>query len=288
MTSALSHAAPPFVARRAAPYAVTVPHRSFAFGSDKLRRASFQDLPPPTFSRTTLRRQSLAQSQPHYMDHAEFQRSRQPFPAPIVSKLPLSHRALSPASMMEQLRAEELHRVQTRYPSHRDKFQAGDRVCVTKYISLNDKTKVERVVGLVVSRHGGTGINARFTVRNVKLEESFELQFPLWSPFIVRIDVIEKGPRRHERRKILYMRERDRTEYETQLREALPKTAHGHRTLVKGSPMFVQREKELNDQKRREKDLQRHQRDAQTRTAQQQQDSSNTATPSGSSDTNKT
>lgn len=235
--------------------------RSFALYSPKKPRLTFEGLPTPKFSRVTLKRQALAQSKPFYMDRVEFQRSRCPFPAPIVSKLPLTHRALSPASMMQQLRHEELQRIKTTYPSHRDKFQTGDRICVTKYVAMSDPTKVERVSGIVMSRHGGTGINARFTLRNVKLEETFELQLPLWSPFIVRIDVLERGPRRYERRKMSFLRNRDRTHYETVLREVLPKTAAGKRTLLKGSPIALQMEKEANAANKLEKERQRHARE---------------------------
>lgn len=235
--------------------------RNFAMYSPKKPRLAFEGLPTPKFSRLTIKRQALAQSKPYYMDKDEFQRSRCPFPAPVVSKLPLTHRALSPASIMQQLQHEELHRVKATHPSHRDKFQTGDRICVTKYISLSDKTKIERVNGLVMSRHGGQGINARFTVRNVKLDETFELQMPLWSPFIVRIDVLERGPRRYERRKQHFMRQRERSHYETVLREVLPKNAAGKRSFLKGSPMAIQMEKEANLANKREKERQRHDRE---------------------------
>ena len=238
--------------------------------SDKLRRSPVYDhLPAPTFSPKTLRKQRLARLSPHYMSHEEYQRCRRPFPAPVVTKLPLSHRAPSIHSLRQQLEREEQARILTHYPSHRDTFYTGDRICVTKYVSLSDKQKVERVTGLVIARHGGSGINAMFTIRNVKLEEAYELQFPLFSPFIVRIDVLErrKGRSGVGRAKMYHVRERDRKEYETVLKDVLPKTADGVRVYAKGSPMALRLEKEKNDKRRMEKEQQRQDR----QTAQQVQ-----------------
>ena len=228
--------------------------------SDKLRRSPvYEHLPPPTFSPKTLRKQHLARLSPHYMSHEEYQRCRRPFPAPILTKLPLSHRAPSLHTLRHTLQLEEQHRISTHYPSHRDTFHTGDRICVTKYVALSDRQKVERVTGLVVSRHGGAGVNAMFTVRNVKLEEAYEIQFPLWSPFIVRIDVLErrKGRSGVGRAKMYHVRDRDRKEYETVLKDVLPKTADGVRVYAKGSPMALRMEKEKNEKKRREKEQQR-------------------------------
>ena len=195
------------------------------------------------------------------MSHEEFQRCRQPFPYPVVSKLPLTHRALSPASLLQQLQREEQARLMRTYPSHRDAFKTGDRICLTKYISLADKAKVERIFGLVIARHGGSGLNAMFTLRNAKLDEAFELQFPLWSPFIVRIDLLEPSSFRHDRQKMYWIRDRDRREWETHLTEVLPKTAEQKRTLLKGSPMYQAMERRNMQAKRRAKEEAKRERD---------------------------
>ena len=222
--------------------------------SDQLRRSqTYKDLPPASFSPKTLRRQAIARASPHYMSHEEFQRCRQPFPAPVVSKLPLSHRALSPASLLQQLEREELSRMIADFPSHRDDFRAGDRVCVTKYISLSDKSRVDRVFGIVIARRGGTGLSASFTLRNLKLDEAFELQLPLWSPFIVRIDLLERSHMRHKKSKLYWLRQRDRKEWETHLHELLPKTAQQKRVILRGSPMFEHEERRKMEDNRRVK-----------------------------------
>ena len=244
--------------------------RCFSMSSDKLRRSrKYEHIPAPTFSLKTLRKQRLARLTPHYMSHEEYQRCRRPFPAPVVTKLPLSHRAPSVHSLRQQLEREEQARILTSYPSHRDSFHTGDRVCVTKYVSLSDRQKVERVTGLVIARNGGRGLNAMFTVRNVKLEEAYEIQFPLYSPFIVRIDVLErrKGRSGVGRAKIFHVRDRDRREYETVLTDVLPKTADGVRVYAKGSVMALRLEKEKNEKRRKEKEQQRQDR----QTAQQVQ-----------------
>ena len=238
--------------------------------ADKLRRSpNYEHVPEPTFSFKTLRKQRLARLSPHYMSHEEFQRCRRPFPAPVVTKLPLSHRAPSVHALRQQLEREEQARILTTYPSHRDAFHTGDRICVTKYVSLSDRQKVERVTGLVIARNGGKGVNAMFTIRNVKLEEAYEIQYPLYSPFIVRIDVLErrKGRSGVGRAKIFHVRDRDRREYETTLSEVLPKTAEGVRVYAKGSVMALRLEKEKNERKRMEKEQQRQERE----TAQQVQ-----------------
>jgi len=217
--------------------------------ADKLRRSpGYTHLPPPLFSRITLRRNALKKASPWYMSHAEYQRARRPFPAPVVSKLPLSHRSLSPYTLINLLQHQEKQRILVEYPSHRDRFVTGDRICVTKYISLSDKTKVERVYGFVIARHGGKSLNASFTIRNIKLGEAYEIQYPLYSPFIIRIDLLTKGPhnKRHgqSRAKMYEMRYRDKKEYETFLTDPLPKTAEGRRQYPKGSPEAAKQEKQ--------------------------------------------
>ncbi len=93
-------------------------------------------------------------------------------------------------------------------------FKAGDKILITKYISLQ-REKFEEIMvssatpipllsphsrsflliccapqGLVIARHGQTGLNATFTIRNRVMGEGYEMTFPLFSPFIKKIEVL--------------------------------------------------------------------------------------------------
>ena len=117
---------------------------------------------------------------------------------------------------MRALRAAEVARLKSDPARHIDDFKAGDKIVVTKYISLNDRTKFERIAGLCLARHRGTRLSASFLMRSHKLGEDYEMQFPLWSPFIAQIHRVEEG-KQHFRQKMYYLRDRPRSGWEVKI-----------------------------------------------------------------------
>ena len=82
-------------------------------------------------------------------------------------------------------------------------FIAGDTVKVFVRIREGEKERLQAFQGVVISRHNGT-INATFTVRKVSGGIGVERVFPLHSPSIDRIEVVNRGKVR--RSKIYYLR----------------------------------------------------------------------------------
>lgn len=82
-------------------------------------------------------------------------------------------------------------------------FAAGDTVKVYVKITEGEKERIQAFQGVVISKRGG-GANATFTVRKVSYGIGVERIFPLHSPVIDRIEVINHG--RVRRSKIYYLR----------------------------------------------------------------------------------
>jgi ribosomal protein L19 len=174
-----------------------------------------------TFTKATLRRQALAQSNPWYISHhalVRIRRSPLASGAPIESRLPHELREHMPEFEMRKLRHLEASILASDPQRYICPFNPGDRIVVTKYISLNDRSKFERVAGLVLARSRGDRLTASFLMRCHKLGEDYELRIPLWSPFIARIDMVQANPEgRNRRRKQYLLREGQRPSWETKL-----------------------------------------------------------------------
>jgi len=113
---------------------------------------------------------------------------------------------------MKQLRAEERDRLMAKYPKKIENFRPGDKVAVTQTSSLS-KEKLEVFRGMVISRDGKPmNYSASFRVIFRRLGETFEMSWPLWCPFLKRVDVIEKGTR--TRKKLHFIRDRPPEYYE--------------------------------------------------------------------------
>ena len=85
-------------------------------------------------------------------------------------------------------------------------FSPGDTLRVGYRVSEGSRSRVQNYEGVVISRKGGMGIGASFTVRKVSFGEGVERVFPLHSPNIDKITVIRRGKVR--RAKLYYLRER--------------------------------------------------------------------------------
>ena len=82
-------------------------------------------------------------------------------------------------------------------------FRSGDTVQVHFKISEGDKERIQVFEGLVIKRQQG-GANSTFTVRKISYGVGVERIFPLYSPKIDKIKVLEKGKVR--RAKLYYLR----------------------------------------------------------------------------------
>lgn len=127
------------------------------------------------------------------------------------AKLPLAQRPAGPAYLLKQLRVAEMQRVAKQYPRDFDAFRAGDKVAVTQRLSLH-QDRLETVNGMVVWVRGKGGFDSSFSILTLNLDEKFQLIWPLWSPFLAKVTLLEKGP--YSRRKLNFILDQPREFYE--------------------------------------------------------------------------
>ena len=84
-------------------------------------------------------------------------------------------------------------------------FNVGDTVKVHCRVVEGGKERIQIFEGLVIAR-AGSGVNAGFTVRKISYGEGVERVFPVHTPRIAKIEVINKGKVR--RAKLHYLRKR--------------------------------------------------------------------------------
>ncbi len=82
-------------------------------------------------------------------------------------------------------------------------FQAGDTVRVYVKVKEGEKTRIQPFEGVVIKRRAG-GERSSFTVRKIASGVGVERVFPIFSPVIDRIMVIQRGEVR--RAKLFYLR----------------------------------------------------------------------------------
>ncbi len=101
---------------------------------------------------------------------------------------------------------EDISRAQMKPADQVPKFNVGDTVRVHFRIVEGEKERVQVYEGVVISRSGGEGHAAKFTVRRVAFNEGVERVFPLHSPRVERVEVTREGTVR--RAKLYYLRSR--------------------------------------------------------------------------------
>lgn len=84
-------------------------------------------------------------------------------------------------------------------------FKAGDTVTVHYKIKEGAKERIQQYQGVVLQRRGH-GVSETFTVRKISNNIGVERIFPVFSPFIDKIEINKKGVVRRAR--IFYLRER--------------------------------------------------------------------------------
>ena len=84
-------------------------------------------------------------------------------------------------------------------------FKAGDTVNVHYRVREGEKERIQQYQGVVINERG-SGSNKTFIVRKMSGNVGVERIFPLYSPFIAKIEVKKRGKVR--RSKLFYLRER--------------------------------------------------------------------------------
>ena len=82
-------------------------------------------------------------------------------------------------------------------------FQPGDTVRVDYKVTEGNRTRVQGFEGVVIAMNGG-GSRKSFTVRKVAFNEGVERIFPINTPLIDKVTVLERGKVR--RAKLYYLR----------------------------------------------------------------------------------
>lgn len=105
-------------------------------------------------------------------------------------------------NLIQQLEAEQIAALAKDIPD----FKAGDTVKVGYKVTEGTRSRVQMFEGVCISRRGGAGIGASFTVRKISFGEGVERMFPLYSTNIDSIIVVRRG--RVRRAKLYYLRDR--------------------------------------------------------------------------------
>ena len=100
----------------------------------------------------------------------------------------------------EKIREFEKMQVRMNLPD----FHVGDRIKVYLKIREGDKERLQPFEGNVIKMHGG-GVRRTFTVRKVSYGVGVERIFPLHSPLIDRIELLQHG--RVRRSRLYYLRQ---------------------------------------------------------------------------------
>jgi large subunit ribosomal protein L19 len=82
-------------------------------------------------------------------------------------------------------------------------FRPGDTVKVHVKIREGEKDRIQTFQGIVIGRHNN-GLKSSFTVRKVSYGVGVERVFPLHSPIIDRIEMVQPGKVRRSR--LYYLR----------------------------------------------------------------------------------
>ena len=104
--------------------------------------------------------------------------------------------------LIAQLEAEQIAALGKDIPD----FKPGDTVRVGYKVTEGTRSRVQAFEGVCISRRGGSGIAASFTVRKISFGEGVERMFPLYSTNIDSITVVRRG--RVRRAKLYYLRDR--------------------------------------------------------------------------------
>ena len=81
-------------------------------------------------------------------------------------------------------------------------FNVGDSIKVHTRVIEGGKERIQIFQGIVIAKRG-SGINEAFTVRKISYGEGVERVFPLHTPRIAKIEVVNRGKVRRAKRHYL-------------------------------------------------------------------------------------
>lgn len=102
---------------------------------------------------------------------------------------------------MDQVKTFEQREMTRKTPA----FGSGDTVKVSVKVKEGDKERIQIFQGVVMGLKGG-GLRQTFTVRKVSDGVGVERIFPLHSPTVGKVEVIQRG--RTRRAKLYYLKKR--------------------------------------------------------------------------------
>ena len=105
-------------------------------------------------------------------------------------------------NLIAQIEAEQIASLGKTIPD----FKAGDTIRVGYKVTEGTRSRVQAYEGVCIGRKGGATIAASFTVRKISFGEGVERVFPLHTPRIAKIEVVNRGKVR--RAKLHYLRGR--------------------------------------------------------------------------------
>ncbi len=108
-----------------------------------------------------------------------------------------------------------------------NKIKSGATVRVWEKVKEGDKDRVSRFEGMVLARKHGSEPGATFTVRSTVAGIGVEKVFPIYSPRIDKVDILN-SPKKVSRSKLYYVRDLSKRETRQKLgtgvdKEAAPK-----------------------------------------------------------------
>jgi|SRR3989344_3754362 len=89
------------------------------------------------------------------------------------------------------------------------KIKPGATVRVFEKVKEGDKERIAQFSGLVLARKHGSEVGATFTVRTTLAGVGVEKVFPIHSPLIEKVEVLN-SPRKVSRAKLYYLRDLSR------------------------------------------------------------------------------
>ena len=85
--------------------------------------------------------------------------------------------------------------------------KVGEDVRVTYKIQEKDKTRLHSIEGIVIKKQGAMHRKS-FTIRRLSYGKGMEVTFPLFSPLLESIEVIQQPKKRPRRARLYYLRKR--------------------------------------------------------------------------------
>jgi large subunit ribosomal protein L19 len=130
------------------------------------------------------------------------------------------------------------------------KLHVGDLVKVHQKVVEGNKERIQIFEGTIIAKHGETEPSATFTVRKVSYGIGVERIFPIYTPTVVKIEVVKRQKVR--RAKLFYLRDsigkknrlKERAKKETTVATKVVKSK-AKETPIKSEPVVEKMEEKV-------------------------------------------